>query len=523
MDSAPTRRTAQTDMTNMTDMTDAELYAVFQSPYARLPEPTKKVIKIRTRALLAEKAGELVVIPEGEMLVADGRILAVGGKLTHHVDETLDWTDSFVAPGFVDLNALGDIDHHLIWSEQKRPEKLFWSKDYVEGGTEESMTAGEEAFKSLFAYVQLLRRGVTSACPITCTYYKAAGETYGEIAAAAKHAAHLGLRAWLGVGFLGAGHVWDEEAGRRIVMPLPDDGRPGFEAAKRFVGDFADYGGGLITTMMTPERIELQSDAVLREVGDFCREHDLLLKLHAAQSEFEWRWTRETLGCTPVEHLERLELLNDRLLLPHAAWTTGSAFTDIPGDADLVKLARAGTAVIHCPLVYGRTGASLDNFGRYKAAGIRMTMGSDTFPPDPFMIMRVGQMFALSHTGGNVENARFIDYWDAYTRGGADALRRPDLGRLTEGARADFIRIPMTNPWLGTFDDPVRTLAMAAAATDITDVWVEGRPIVEAGRVLGIRPEAMSALQAAGERYHEKLKAGFVGRSALKDAVPFWD
>lgn len=56
MDSAPTRRTAQTDMTNMTDMTDAELYAVFQSPYARLPEPTKKVIKIRTRALLAEKA-----------------------------------------------------------------------------------------------------------------------------------------------------------------------------------------------------------------------------------------------------------------------------------------------------------------------------------------------------------------------------------------------------------------------------------------------------------------------------------
>ena len=33
----------------------------------------------------------------------------------------------------------------------------------------------------------------------------------------------------------------------------------------------------------------------------------------------------------------------------------------------------------------------------------------------------------------------------------------------------------------------------------------------------------MNALEAAGERYHEKLKAGFVGRSALKDAVPFGD
>lgn len=496
---------------------------VFLQPYAPLPEPTRKVTKIRTRALLAEVAGELATIPSGEMLVSDGRILAVGTKLTHHVDETLDWTDSFVAPGFIDLNALGDIDHHLIWSEQKRPEKLIWSKEYVEGGTEEAMTPEEEAFKSLFAYVQLLRRGVTSACPITCTYYKATGETYDEMAAAAKHAAHLGQRSWLGVGFLGAGHVWDEEHGRQIVLPLPDDGRPGFEAAKRFVGDFDGYGGGLVTTMMTPERIELQSDAVLREVGDFCREHGKLLKLHAAQSAFEWKWTRETMGCTPVEHLERLGLLNDRLLLPHALYTTGSAVTDLPGDDDLVKLAKSGASVIHCPLIYARRGDGLDSFARYKAAGIRMTMGSDTFPPDPFMIIRVGAMSALARTKGCVEHARFIDFWDAYTRGGADALKRPDLGRLAEGARADFIRIPMTNPWLGTFDDPVRTLAMAATATDISDVWVEGRPVVEAGRVLGIRAKALAALQAAGERYHAKLKASFVGRSALSGLNPFWD
>ncbi len=47
------------------------------------------------------------------------------------------------------------------------------------------MTKEEEAFKSLYAYSQLILHGVTTAMPITSVFYKSWAETYDELAAAA--------------------------------------------------------------------------------------------------------------------------------------------------------------------------------------------------------------------------------------------------------------------------------------------------------------------------------------------------
>ena len=56
------------------------------------------------------------------------------------------------------------------------------------------MTPEEEAFKSLFAYTQLIMNGVTTAMPITSTYYKRWADTYEEEEAGIHHAGKLGLR-----------------------------------------------------------------------------------------------------------------------------------------------------------------------------------------------------------------------------------------------------------------------------------------------------------------------------------------
>ncbi|MDQ7862575.1 hypothetical protein RCO48_20810 [Peribacillus frigoritolerans] len=72
------------------------------------------------------------------------------------------------------------------------------------------MTEEEEAFKSLYAYSQLILHGVTTAMPITSVFYKSWAETYDELAAAADHAAGLGLRIYLGPSF---------QSGMRAVQP----------------------------------------------------------------------------------------------------------------------------------------------------------------------------------------------------------------------------------------------------------------------------------------------------------------
>ena len=56
------------------------------------------------------------------------------------------------------------------------------------------MTAEEEAFKSLYAYTQLIMHGITTAMPITSTYYKKWADTYEEEEAGVLHAGRLGLR-----------------------------------------------------------------------------------------------------------------------------------------------------------------------------------------------------------------------------------------------------------------------------------------------------------------------------------------
>ena len=56
------------------------------------------------------------------------------------------------------------------------------------------MTAEEEAFKSLYAYTQLIMHGITTAMPITSTYYKKWADTYEEEEAGVHHAGRLGLR-----------------------------------------------------------------------------------------------------------------------------------------------------------------------------------------------------------------------------------------------------------------------------------------------------------------------------------------
>ena len=119
---------------------------------------------------------------------------------------------------------MGDIDHTLVFHEHpdERGRELAWSQRYFKGERKEEIGVEEEAFKSLYAYVQLIRAGVTTAMPITSITYKKAAETYEEIAAAAEHAGNLGLRVYLGPSYLSQKHVLSEDETHTVCLPLPE-------------------------------------------------------------------------------------------------------------------------------------------------------------------------------------------------------------------------------------------------------------------------------------------------------------
>ena len=191
-----------------------------------------------------------------------------------------------------------------------------------------------------------------------------------------------------------------------------------------------------------------------------------------------------------MQILVELGLPGPRFLIPHAILIGGNSRAGYPYGGELEILADSGTPVIHCPLAYARGGRALESFRRYRQAGVRLAMGTDTFPPDMIRVMEIG-MHAGNWAEGEKSAHQAADFYRAATLGGAQALGRDDLGRLAPGAKADIIVIDLSDYRLGPIDDPIRTLVMMGNGRNVRQVIVDGRTIVQDGKIPGLDTESM--------------------------------
>src|SRR5262249_1106936 len=185
-----------------------------------------------------------------------------------------------------------------------------------------------------------------------------------------------------------------------------------------------------------------------------------------------------------------LEFLSPRVLLPHVTWVSGSPGIARPG-RDLEIIAASGATIVHCPLVSARGGRALNSFTSYRAKGLRIGMGTDTWPPDMCLNLQIGLMLSRV-MDGDAGSVRAEDMFDAATVGGADALGRPDLGRLMPGAMADIVVFDFGHDRIGQTIDPIQTLLVGASGRDGRHVVIAGRMVVVDGTTPSIDMAAAS-------------------------------
>ncbi|WP_293813188.1 amidohydrolase family protein, partial [uncultured Bosea sp.] len=203
-----------------------------------------------------------------------------------------------------------------------------------------------------------------------------------------------------------------------------------------------------------------------------------------------------------------LGFLNERCLLPHGTVVSGSRLIDRPG-RDLEIIRDSGASIVHCPLVSGRHGNSINHFGSYRAMGLNIAMGTDTAPPDMVLNMQTGMI--LSRTmAGNVGAVRSEDYYDAATIGGADALQRPDLGRLQPGSRADITVFEFDRPHSGQVIDPIQTMMLTGHGRDFATVVIDGRFVMESRAIPG---QDEAADNARAQKQFEGVMARYPERT----------
>ena len=106
----------------------------------------------------------------------------------------------------------------------------------------------------------------------------------------------------------------------------------------------------------------------------------------------------------------------------------------------------------------------------------------------------------------DAEVAAAKDVFAMATTGGADALGRPDLGRLAPGCRADIVLVRIDTPKAAPDYDPFKFLVLAATGDDVDQVIVDGESIVENGEVLTIDvADAVLELNEASKRVWSRL------------------
>ncbi len=476
--------------------------------------------RLRATWVLGHRDGRHCLIENGELVFEGDRILFVGRAFPGAVDEEHDYGTALIAPGFIDLDALSDLDTTILGFDNQPAWRKgrVWPRSYTEHGPREMYSAEELAFQKRYAFAQLLRNGITTALPIASLFYRAWGETPEEFSAAADAARELGLRAYLGPAYR-TGNLVVEDDGR--IVPDYDEARGlrGLDAAVAFCRTHEGAAGGLVRTMLSPDRVETCTPDLLRRTAAAARELDVPVRLHCCQSRQEYDLVVAQHGMSPPEWLASLGFLSERSLLPHGTWVSGSRGVARPG-RDLEIIRDAGATVVHCPVVSARGGRALESFGRYRAMGLRLGMGTDTWPPDMVLNMQVGLMLSRV-ADGDAASLRSEDMFDAATLGGADALRRPDLGRLQAGAAADIVVHDFGHDRIGQIIDPIQTMMVGGAGRDVRSVVVAGRFVVVDGTLPGFDLEAAHRrAQAQFDRLVQRYPERTHGHPPVEEIFP---
>ncbi len=442
--------------------------------------------------VVGHEHGQHLLLPKGEVVFENGEIVFVGHGFSGEVARRIDCGAALIGPGFVDLDALSDLDTTVLGFDNQPGWKKgrVWPESYMRAGPREMYTPEQLRWQKRYAFTRLIANGITTALPIASLFYREWGETWDEFEGAAEAAANLGLRVYLGPAYR-SGNTYVSDAGEIAFHFDEPRGLAGLAQARQFCETFEGRADGLIRTMLAPDRIETCTAELLSQTAQAVRDLNVPVRLHCCQSAFEYQSVVRMHRRSPPEWLRDLGFLSPRAILPHLTYLSGrNGITHESPDLEI--LADSGARLAHCPLVMARGGTAIQSFARYRDAGLTIGMGTDTHPPDMIANMQAGLMTARL-ADGDPGAVSASDLYTAATLGGAQALGRDDLGRLVPGARADITVIGLDNPATGQVIDPVQTILINGSGRDVRTVVIDGRIVMQDGIIPGIDHAEMRA------------------------------
>jgi len=414
--------------------------------------------------------GAWVWLGDGSESVVTGRAVRVAGERIVEVRRGgiaggthLDLTGHLLLPGLISGHthvAGGSSTRGLIEGGRSYARPL----EIVDGELD------DEALDALTAYnlAELVRSGCTSQVEMSLSLRQA--RSYARVAD------RLGSRGWVAGMVPSIGRlfpIWfgDDEA----LVASEDDTLEEIEANLGFARTL-QVGGSRVRGMMTPHAADTQTPRTLEAFAAAAAELETGIHTHLSQGTRETETILRRYGVTPTRWLASHGLLDGPFF--------GAHFTAPDWDVDPELITEAGGVYVTCPSAGGAGGAT-QPFPEALAAGMLVNVGIDTHSNDMIENLKLavilGQARAslvdASGNGRPVRPPSMADAVSGCTRIAADALRRPDLGRIEEGATADLTAIDLRGLLVGSGAAPPEPLnnLLYANGLAVSTVLTDGR------------------------------------------------
>ena len=466
---------------------------------------------IENGTVIAWDGGRHHALEPGVLVFEGNEIVHVGADYDGPAETVIDATGRLVIPGFVNSHLhltdtpftkghQEDIGSPSGPSNYQNYNALYKMLPAVRKASDpEDQYAGAQC-----SVAELLLSGSTTIVELGYDYEIGGG---GDIAITETIAGMIGdsgIRCYTGPRYR-TRYYGADDSGGVFYDDYPNGARERFEACVAFCRDWNGRYGDRLRTMLAPGQIDTCDAQLLKDTRRYADELKIPIQLHAGQSPFEFSRVRETVGRTSVEYMMETGLLGPDFIIGHGQFMSGDGNIGSMAKHEIDALRDSKTAVCHLPWVKARRGGVINSIQKYDDLGIRQCLGTDNYPLDMFHEMQTAAIVCKIVEKSSVA-ATCEDVFRMATVGGADALGRPDLGRLAPGCKADMAFVRIDTPRAAPVYDPFKFLVLAATAGDVDRVIVDGATVVDNGEVLTIDvPEAVRRVNEASQRVWARL------------------
>jgi len=353
-----------------------------------------------------------------------------------------------------------------------------WLRKYIFPAEAKNVTEDFVRWGSRLALAEMIRGGTTTFADM---YYFEDAEAEETKAA--------GLR-----GFLG--ETW-------IDFPAPDNKTEGEMAAytERFLKKW--QGDPLIHASVAPHSIYTCSEKTLRDSAALARKYHAPILIHVAEMRKELTDSLAQHGATPVQYLERIELLGPDVLAAHCIWLDYT---------DMKILADRQVGCVHNPSSNMMLASGVAPVVDERAAGMRVGLGTD----GPAGSNNDLDMMEEMDLAAKLQKTYRVDPRALGAKGalematieGARALHmEKEIGSLEPGKKADFVILNLNVPNAVPIYDVYSQIVYALKASEVETVIVGGKTLLKDGKLLTVdEVQAMATAKEYANNVQASLK-----------------